>query len=183
MSRIRSCNFSLVLYPDDFEHVIAMDTLQHNGYQFSAILHDKDVDSDGNILKPHYHVIVCFPRQKDLNALCNELSVKSNYVEVVRNRKYAERYHVHADDSDKFQYDSSSIFGPLADAVRAHLDVGATEEDKVKSLLALLDTMPRPCTYRMFLVACCDANLYSVFRRLGNVLRYLIDEHNGLCGY
>lgn len=183
MSRIRSCNFSLVLYPDDFEHFIAMDVLAKNGYQYSAILHDKDLDKDGNVLKPHYHVIVCFPRQKDLSALSSELGVKPNYIEPVRNRQYAERYHIHADDPDKYQYDPSEIFGTLADRVRAHVASGATEEDKVKSLLVLLDSMPVPCTYRQFLIACCDANLYSVFRRLGNVLRHLMDEHNGLVGY
>lgn len=183
MSRIRSCTFSLILYPDDFSHVVAMDVLAKNGYQYSAILHDKDIDSNGQLLKEHYHVVICFPRQKDLSALANELSIVSSYIEPVRNRQYAERYHIHADHPDKFQYDVSSIFGPLADRVRAHVASGETEEEKVKSLLILLDSMPVPCTYRQFLIACCDANLYSVFRRLGNVLRYLIDEHNGLSGY
>lgn len=183
MSRIRSCNYTMILYPDDFDHVVAMDVLKSSGYQYSAILHDHDVDKEGNPKKPHFHVIVCFPRQKDLNALCNELCIKANYVEPVRNRQYAERYHIHADDPDQYQYDPSSIFGPLADRVRAHVASGETEEEKVKSLLVLLDSMPVPCTYRQFLVACCDANLYSVFRRLGNVLRHLMDEHNGLVGY
>lgn len=183
MSRIRSCNFMLVLYPDDFNHIIAMDILKRDGYQFSAILHDKDVDKEGNLKKEHYHYVVCFPRQKDLSALSNELGIKANYIEPVRNRQYAERYHIHADDPDQFQYDPTCIFGPLADRVRAHVASGETEEDKVKSLLILLDSMPVPCTYRQFLVACCDANLYSVFRRMGAVLRHLMDEHNGLAGY
>ena len=183
MSRIRSCNFMLILYPDDFSHQIAMDILKRNGYQYSAILHDSDVDKDGKLKKAHYHYVVCFPRQKDLTALANELGIKANYIEPVRNRQSAERYHVHADDPTQFQYDPSSIFGSLADRVRAHVASGESEEEKVKSLLVLLDTMPVPCTYRQFLVACCDANLYSVFRRLGVVLRHLIDEHNGLVGY
>ena len=121
MSRIRSCNFMLVLYPDDFNHIIAMDILKRDGYQFSAILHDKDVDKEGNLKKEHYHYVVCFPRQKDLSALSNELGIKANYIEPVRNRQYAERYHIHADDPDQFQYDPTCIFGPLADRVRAHV--------------------------------------------------------------
>lgn len=179
MSRIRSCNFGLVLYPDDIQHMIAMDILAKNGYKFSACLHDRDLDKDGNPVKEHIHVVVCFPRQKDLTALCNELGIKPNYAEPVRNRQYAERYLVHADDPDKFQYDPSAIIGPLADQVRAHVASGETEEDKVKSLLVLLDSMPKPCSYRTFLTVACDAHLYSVFRRMGFVLKELMDEHNG----
>lgn len=183
MSRIRSCHYGLVLYPDDFEHVIALDILDKGGYQYSGILHDKDVDEDGNALKPHYHLVVSFPRQKDLSAFSKELDIAENYIEPVRNRLSAERYLVHADTPSKFQYDCDEIFGTTADIVKLKISSGKTEEDKVKALLQLLDTMPVPCTYRMFLIACCDSNLYSVFRRLGNTLRFLMDEHNGLAGY
>ena len=181
--RIRSCHFNIELYPDDFQHMIAFDTLEKGGYQFTGILHDKDVKEDSTPVKPHYHCVVVFPRQKDLSALAKELSIEDRWIEPCRNRKQSERYLCHADNPDKYQYPSSDLFGPLADSVRAHLDSGITEEDKVKSLLALLDTMPMPCTYRRFLLACCDAGLYSTFRRLGNTLRYLLDEHNGLSGY
>lgn len=181
--RIRSCHFNVELYPDNFDHMIALDILEKNGYQFSAILHNKDVKDDGSPVKDHYNIVVVFPRQKDLSALAKELGIEERWIEPSRNRKSAERYHVHRDHPHKYQYDPAEIFGPLADAVRAHLDGGETEEERVKSLLVLLDTMPQPCTYRQFLVACCDANLYSVFRRLGGTLRFLIDEHNGLSGY
>lgn len=178
-SRIRSCNFGLVLYPDDLTHLVAMDVLEKNGYQYSAILHDADLKEDGSKLGDHFHVVLCFPRQKDLSALAKELDVAPNYIEPIRNRVYAERYLVHADNPEKAQYDPSKIFGTLAENVRAHICSGKTEEDKVRSLLALLDTMPKPCSYRRFLQASCDANLYSTFRRMGFVLKELMDEHNG----
>lgn len=178
-NRIRSCNFSLVLYLDDFHHFFAMESLEKGGYQFSACLHDADLQADGSLVKPHFHYVVCFPRQKDLSALAKELDISEQYIEPVRNKVSAERYLIHADNPDKAQYDPSNLFGPLADSVRAHVCSGKTEEDKVKSLLCLLDSMPKPCSYRRFLTACCDANLYSVFRRMGFVLKELMDEHNG----
>lgn len=160
-----------------------MDVLAEGGYQYSAILHDKDVDENGQLKKEHFHVIVCFPRQKDMSALCNELDIKPNYCEPVRNRRSAERYLIHADQPDLYQYDPDKIFGPLAENVRTHVCAGETEADRVKSLLILLDSMPKPCTYRRFLLACCEAGLYAELRRMGFVLRYLLDEHNGLSGY
>ena len=184
--RIRSCVYCLELYPDNFSHQIAHDVLAKNGYQYTGILHDKDHYDDDEaapLKKPHWHYVVVFPRQKDLGPLARELDVECRFVEPCRNRVGAERYLVHRDHPHKAQYDSAELFGPLADSVRAHLDSGISESDKVMSLLALLDTMPVPCTYRQFLVAACNAGLYSVFRRLGNVLSKVLDEHNGLVGY
>lgn len=201
MSRIRSCHFMLILYDDDPSHIFGMEHLKRGGYQYVGILHNLDRHENGELKKPHHHVIVSFPRQKDLSALANELGIASNYIEPVRNKEASYRYLLHASVSvaeasveatgdsfegsvspaglGKYVYDPSSLYGPLAPIAQACALAGSTEEDKVKSLLALLDTMPVPCTYRRFLVAACDANLYSVFRRLGHVLEKLMDEHNG----
>lgn len=181
MSRIRSCHFSLVLYLDDLSHMDAINSLDRNGYQYAGCIHDMDVDKDGNKLKDHCHLVISFPRQKDLSALSRELGVAANYIEPVRNKVSALRYLIHLDDLDKFQYDPSLIFGTLSESTVALIAGGTTEEEKVKSLLVLLDSMPKPCSYRRFLIACCDAHLYSTFRRLGHVLKALMDEHNG-CG-
>lgn len=193
MSRIRSCHFMLILYDDDPSHIFGMEHLKRGGYQYVGILHNLDRNENGELKKPHHHVIVSFPRQKDLSALANELGIASNYIEPVRNKEASYRYLLHVprvsgseadansdiDEFDKCFYDSSALYGPLAPIAQACVLAGGTEEDKVKSLLALLDTMPVPCSYRRFLVAACDAHLYSVFRRLGHVLKELMDEHNG----
>ena len=174
MARLRSCNFCLELYPDCFEHQICMDQLNSRGYQYSAILHDRDEDT-----KPHFHIVLCFPRQRDLSVVARELDLEDRWVEPARNRVACERYLCHLDNPDKFQYDPSKIFGPLADSVRAHYEGGKTEEDKVKSLIWLLDTMPKPCSYRMFIMAAANAGLYGTLRRMGSLFKPVIDEHNG----
>lgn len=189
MSRIRSCHFTLVLYPDDFKHVVVCDQIDKCGYDYSAILHDKDVysakdeelnpaNTAGSPKKAHWHIVITFPRQRDLSTLAKELDVEPQYISPARNLKACEAYHIHANDLSQYQYSPDEIFGTRADLVRAYLNTGRTEEDQVKSLLVLLDSMPKPCSYRRFLLACCDANLYSAFRRLGFVLRELMDEHN-----
>lgn len=183
--RIRSCNFCLVLYPDNFEHQIAKDILDRGGYQYSAILHDKDTydDDPGKLKKEHWHFVIVFPRQKDLSVLAKELGVEERFLECCRNRSASERYLMHLDHPYKAQYSPDFLFGPLAESVKVASSTGETESEKVLSLLSLLDSMPRPCTYRKFLVSACDAGLYSQFRRLGGSIKYLLDEHNGLAGY
>lgn len=183
--RVRSCNFCLVLYPDNFEHQIAKDLLDRNGYQYTGILHNADVyDDDPNKLKKeHWHFVIVFPRQKDLPVLARELGVEERFLEVCRNRVSSERYLLHLDHPYKAQYSADELFGTLASSVKASVNTGETESEKVLSLLALLDDLPVPCTYRKFLVSACDAGLYSQFRRLGGSIKYLLDEHNGLAGY
>ena len=64
MARIRSCNFCLELYPDNFEHFVVCDSLDKSGYQYSAIVHNKDVQKDDPAIpvKPHWHIVLCFPQ-------------------------------------------------------------------------------------------------------------------------
>lgn len=185
--RIRSCTFCLELYPDNFSHQIARDSLDRHGFQYSGILHDKDVvlGEDKKPIepitpvKPHWNIVLCFPRQRDLHVVARELDIEERWLEPARNRTAVERYHIHADNPEKFQYSSSEIFGPLAENVRAHLDSGKREDDKVYSLMLLLDTMPKPCTYRKFIIACCEAGLYGTLRRMGSLFKPCLDEHNG----
>lgn len=183
--RIRSCNFCLILYPDNFEHQIAFQTLQRGGYQYSGILHNQDTydEEPDKLKKEHWHFVIVFPRQKDLSVLAKELGIEERFIECCRNRASAERYLMHLDHPHKAQYSPEELFGPLAESVKVVCTTGETESEKVLSLLSLLDSLPRPCTYRKFLVSACDAGLYSQFRRLGGSIKYLLDEHNGLAGY
>lgn len=171
------------LYPDNESHLNTLSILDKNGYQYVGILHDKDHIEDEPekpLKKPHWHFVITFTRQKDLNPLANELEIESRFLEPCRNKEGAQRYLLHLDHPLKAQYNASELFGPLSDQVRCICDSGSTEEEKVLSLLTLLDTMPKPCTYRRFLTACCEAKLYAQYRHLGSSIKYLLDEHNGI---
>ena len=45
--KFRDRKFCAVLYPEDETHVAAIEKLKSGGYNFAAILHDKDVYEDG----------------------------------------------------------------------------------------------------------------------------------------
>lgn len=169
----------MVLYPEDDNHVEVLSRLQSNGYQYLGILHNRDKDHENCDKKEHWHIMVVFNRQKDLNPLAEELGIASHYLEPCRNREATEKYFLHLGYPDKTQYETNELFGTLAKSVTAHLDTGITEAEKVLSLVQLLDELPVPCSYRAFLLASCEAGLYSIFRRMGAGALSLLKEHNG----
>ena len=169
----------MVLYPDDPTHVDVLSRLHSNGYQFLGILHNRDKDHEFCDKKEHWHIMLAFNRQKDLNPLAEELGIASHYLEPCRNKDATEKYFLHLGFDDKVQYSPDEFFGTLADVARSHLAMGVTETEKVLALIDLLDQLPVPCTYRQFMLACCRADLYSVFRRMGNGAICLLKEHNG----
>jgi len=76
------------------------------GYKY--ILHDKDVDKDGNLKKPHYHIlfqsILTATHWKAFYSLAN---VKHH--EDFFSPDGAEKYLSHEDNEDKHHYDKSEV--------------------------------------------------------------------------
>lgn len=182
----------LLLYPDDVTHAACMKKLEEAGYKYAAILHDKDVydgipdedddDSDGEVgtlKKPHWHVVVKTVNPQYFTALAKELGIKPNYFKPCKNFDKACVYLVHGDekDADKYQYEVSEVFGPLAPHV-AKLMQNDDEGMKVLHIVKHIDSVPSKVTYRELLVWACNNGLYGEFRRLGNGVGYLIREHN-----
>ncbi len=177
-----------VLYPDDPSHEKCIELLKSNGYTFAGILHDSDTwsasDDDieshdvGTLKKKHYHLVIYFRNPKYRNALAKELGITPNYLRECRNRDASILYLVHANDPDKFQYDSSLVFGTMAENLKVLLTSGSDEGDRVKSIVQMIDSIPGICSYKQILLMACDNGLYGEFRRLGSGVKWLLDEHN-----
>lgn len=73
-------------------------------------LHDKDFNPDGEIKKPHWHVMIMFPSNKSY-AQIREITMKlrSPNPQKVQNAKGMVRYFSHLDNPEKYQYDKSDI--------------------------------------------------------------------------
>ena len=177
MEADRSCNWVGIWYPDDPTHFNAMERLQQEGYSFAGILHDRDVDENGELKKPHWHVVISFRYQKTATAVAKLFGIAPNYVQPASSKVGALRYLLHLDDPDKFQYEHSEVFGVLASQIPTN-EEKPSENEQVTQLLALLDTLPVPCTYTHFLKSACNADLYACFRRMGVGACRLLDDHN-----
>lgn len=192
MQKIKTRTYCMVLYPDeDMSHLFALNKLKENGYSYCAIDHDKDTYDDydncdesllGTLKKKHTHVYLRLKSPRFAEPLAEELGIKPNYLEPCRDSKSAMLYMLHDGYPNKHQYDVEEVYGSLACEV-SKLLVDDDEGSRVLRILDLLDTMPVPCTYRQFLIAICNNGLYGDFRRMGTFIKYLVEEHNGLCGY
>lgn len=85
-----------------------------NGYKWAmSPLHDKDVNDDGTLKKPHWHIAVYFPNKacyQEVVDLAFALS-KMKYVQPIKNLQGMIRYFAHLDHAEKHPYDPKEIKG------------------------------------------------------------------------
>ena len=167
----------MVLYPDeDMSHLFALNKLEKCGYSYCAIDHDNDTYDDyddcdqskiGTLKKKHTHVYLRLKSPRFAEPVAQELGIKVNYLQVCRDSKSAMLYFLHDGYPNKYQYDIENVYGSLKHEV-AKLLVSEDEGSRVLKILDLIDSMPKPCSYRQLLVAVCNNGFYGDFRRMGS---------------
>lgn len=188
MDKVKTRTYCMILYPnEDPTHANAIWLLTSNGYSFCAIDHDMDTYDDyddcepdqiGQLKKPHTHVVLRLKSPRFKEPLAKELGIAPNYLQVCRDSKSAMLYLIHDGYPNKFQYDVDTVYGSLKFELEKYL-VSEDEGSRVLKILDLLDSMPKPCSYRRLLVAVCQNGMYGDFRRMGSGIKTLLDEHNG----
>ena len=173
-----SKSFVGIWYPDeDPSHMFALSYLQTVGLPHVYIVHDRDLDDNGQLKKKHCHVFFKFRQERYIDNVALLLGIKSNYIQECIDEKGSLRYFLHADHPNKFQYRIDQCRGTLVDYVERCV-ASTNPSDRMFMLLNVLDSLPCPVTYRSFLVAACEAGLYNEFRRLGAGARDLVEEKN-----
>jgi len=106
----RTRNWTIVVYlesaPENW-----IEILQSEQVPFAVSpLHDKDVNVDGEIKKPHWHVMLMYSGKKSFTQI-KEIADKLNAPkpEKVNNAKGMARYFVHLDNPEKYQYSKDDI--------------------------------------------------------------------------
>lgn len=105
-------NWALIAYPEslpkDWEQIITETGLP----ACISPLHDKDEkeDAPGELKKPHYHIILCYPGPTTSNTV-KELAGRLNAPtwKPVESVKGAVRYQTHKDNPEKAQYDAQDM--------------------------------------------------------------------------
>lgn len=181
MEKFRDRKFCAVLYPEDATHAACIEKLKTGGYNFAAILHDKDVYEDGEhkgeLKKPHWHVVLKFPNAVWAEPLAKELGIAPNYLERCKALDAALLYLVHAGYDDKAQYDLEQVFGTLSTRL-AFLLRDDDESTRALTIYDLIRNSPGIVTYSEIFEKACKAGLYGDFRRMGSGVMYLIKDHN-----
>ena len=107
---VKKRNWGAVIYPESAPEDW-IDILKLKGITFAVSpLHDKDINPDGEVKKPHFHIIMCFSgptTDKTVNDIMKELnSPIAIPLESVRGYY---RYFTHKDNPEKYQYNSTDI--------------------------------------------------------------------------
>lgn len=116
--KARSRDFAIILYPDEdsnhrtvFNYIINHDRL----YSSVWIKHDKDINDDGTLKKPHIHMYCHLPKQTTISGFLKSLSNIISYAEPVHNEYSYLLYMIHdtitADSDGKYLYDVSELKG------------------------------------------------------------------------
>lgn len=85
--------------------------LDHNAVKdYAYILHDKDVDKDGNHKKPHWHICIRFKDSVPTESICKWFGISENYINKIRGRfGDALSYLTHKNAAEKYQYLEESV--------------------------------------------------------------------------
>lgn len=111
LDKLKDRKFFLEMYIDsdnhDYKEVIEKAIKDCDRYAY--IVHDKDVNEDGEIKKPHVHMFVRYYYQRSRTSVAVDIGLPLNLVEYSLSEKQSVRYELHADDINKHQYSIEEI--------------------------------------------------------------------------
>lgn len=103
-------NWAFVLYPESAP-IDWRDILIQSGVEIAiSPLHDKDINPTGEVKKPHFHVILCYPGPTTYNCVKSLTdSLNQPIPQPLESVKGMYRYLTHKDNPEKYQYSSTDI--------------------------------------------------------------------------
>lgn len=108
---LKKRNWTTIVYLDSVKEGW-IDELQQTGLEVAiSPIHDKDKNPTGEIKKPHFHVVICYPGPTT-KACVQELSdtlLSGVLVKPIESIRGMYRYLTHKDNPEKHQYNESDI--------------------------------------------------------------------------
>lgn len=110
MDKEKDRKWTFIVYPESAPENWR-EILQNTGLEIAiSPLHDRDITETGELKKPHYHILLCFPGPttfNKVNKICNELNspIPKRILSVIG----IYRYFTHKDNPEKAQYNEEDI--------------------------------------------------------------------------
>lgn len=166
MADKRYRNFATVVYPDsvDPNWLTILDDLHLP--IFVSPIHDKDIDPTGEKKKPHFHILFMFEGKKSIEQVKSIIDTFGGVgCELVNSIRGYARYLIHADNPEKYQYDSVNV---LSLGGADYSQVCSLPSDKYKVIGEIIDY-------------CIDNNIHSYSDVLEYARTYKFDWFRVLC--
>lgn len=114
LSKVRTRNWAFIMYPDsmpnnDFDMAVRILSDCFMPFAISP-LHDRDFNADGEVKKPHYHVLITADGIKSYKQILEiSKSVNGSDVRPIDSAVGYYRYFTHKDNPEKAQYNDIDI--------------------------------------------------------------------------
>ena len=180
MEKFRDRKFCILLYPDNAEHVQALEKIKAS-YDYACVLHDKDADTGtGEVKKAHWHVVLISGKNAIWSSsLSKELGLDVNFIQQCRNVDRALEYLIHYNEEEKYQYSIEEVQGTLKARLNQLINcTNKSESDKVTELIEFIEQYQGYLTISAFSKHCASVGMWDIFRRAGTIFIKIIDEHN-----
>jgi len=175
MKKFRSRKFGLLVYPDDANHVQVLEAIK--SYDYAMILHDRDCDGDGVLLKAHWHIVLASKNAQWSSALAKELGLKENYILQIRNEECALEYLIHYNEPNKYQYSMDDVKGPRKRKLVEYIARDdKSEHEKVDALIEYIENNSDWLTVTYFAKHCARSGMWDIFRRSGAIFMRILSE-------
>lgn len=164
------------LYLDDPEWQDAYNRLLD--FENVAYIHHNKDDC-----KEHVHAIIKTNNPTWNTSICKKLGIEVKWCEQIKNFKSSLRYLIHADNTDKHQYDEKEVMFTSTNMQEEFLKAiddtpKLTEEEKVVGILDLLDSIDDYISYTAFVRLTCQNGYYDALRRANYLMSKILEEHN-----
>lgn len=137
---VKKRNWAFILYLDSAP-TNWRDILQETGCQYAiSPYHDKDINPDGTLKKPHYHIIVCYDGPTSYNVILRiTQSVNATIPQPLEQIRGYYRYFTHMDNPEKYQYSQDDISTINGFNINNYIEMTYTEVSMIiKSLQDLI---------------------------------------------
>lgn len=166
--------FSGVLYPDSESYVCEeiLTIITQKFSEWAYILHDKDIDDDGNPKKLHYHWIgKGDPRT--ISAVSKFLGIPEHDIEIGKSFPLLVQYLIHQNNQEKYQYSSDDISHNIS-----QISKYLRKRSEGEYVLDLIEVKRNNSWYSTVTWASYN-QCYDVLRRNIGIIKIVTDEING----
>ena len=180
MEKFRSRRFCLLLYTsEDESHIKALEYIKNNYENYAFIIHDKDLNNDGELKKPHTHIVLEFNNARWSSSIAEELGILPNYLQNCNNFEKALDYLIHFNDDTKYQYSIDEVKGNLKkQLIKSINSFGKDENEVVKDIINIIKNTNDIIELEEFAINMCNSGYYSYFRRSLSLFYKIIENHN-----
>lgn len=172
---MKSENWSIVLYPEDKECSRVLEYIKLN-FEYAYMLHDKDITEDGEKKKEHIHVFFQFENARSLESVAEELHIPVYDLKKISSKRGAIRYLTHIDHPEKYQYSKDNIVSNIE--IEKYFKEKENEGEDIAKIIMYLYGEKRKVSICEVMCYAIDNKIYASFRRAGNQMIKIIEEHN-----